>query len=117
MSIPPKAERLRATVSDVRARLEAQDTSLSTAELTEAVRLLTEALDQVEAESRATAQRLRWYGSELTSLEERLSRVENSFLFRLMRGIGRIFRTSKLKVGQRLLKSPLHSVYLKLAPG
>jgi len=101
----------------VRSLLEASDTPLSAAELPEVVKLLTELLDQMEEEWRTTARRLQWSFSEQSRLEERLSRLENGLLYRSMRRIGATLRTSELKLGQTLLRSPLHWLYLKLARG
>jgi GT2 family glycosyltransferase len=88
---------------------------LSAAEMPEVIKLLTEVLDQMEAERQMTAKRHQFSSSEQSRLEERLSRLENSLLFRSTRRIGAALRTSELKLGQKLLKSPLHSLYLKLA--
>lgn len=47
-------------------------------------------------------------------LEQRLLAIENSRLFRLVRWPGRILLDWKGRVGQRLLHSPFHPLYLKL---
>lgn len=119
MSHPPVEGRLRASVSALRSRLElnSRDASLSPAELAEAVRLLTEILDQTEAGRQAAERRLQWCISDLSRVEERLVRVENSLFFRSMRAIGGGFRSAKLRLGQTLLHTPLHSAYLRLKPG
>jgi len=75
------------------------------------------ALDQMDAERQAIARRLQWSLSEQSRLEERLARVENGLLFRTLRGIGNTARTAKLKTGHILLRTPLHSLFVRLTPG
>lgn len=53
--------------------------------------------------------------AEQTRLEERLARVENSAVFRTLRAVGQRASTTKGKLGQALLRSPLHPLYAKLA--
>lgn len=48
-------------------------------------------------------------------LETRLSKIENSLLFRLIRWPGRIATDWRGRLGQLLLHSPLHPLYLKIA--
>ena len=117
MALPSEGNQLRARLSALRLRLEAKNTpSVPAAEIAEIVGLLEEVLDQMDAEVQKTTRQLQRYYSEQSRLEERLARLENSILFRYLRSIGSNFRTSKLKLGQKLLKSPLHPLYLKLAP-
>jgi GT2 family glycosyltransferase len=52
----------------------------------------------------------------MEGLDERLTRVENSLLFRFNRSVGRLLGTYKKKLGQWLLKSGWHSFYVRLAP-
>lgn len=52
---------------------------------------------------------------EQSRLEERLSRVENSAIFRFLRRIGRTGSNAKGKLGQLLLRSPLHPAYARLS--
>ena len=115
MAVPPEGNRLRANLGELRSRLESQD-SFPAAELAEAVQLLQQVLDRLDAENQAMAEQLWRCLVEQSALEERLSRLENSFLFRSLRSIGFRLRTYKLKFGQKLLKSPFHQAYLKLIP-
>lgn len=52
----------------------------------------------------------------LEVLDDRLARVENSLLFRFNRTVGRVLDTYKKKLGQRLLYSDWHSLFLRLSP-
>jgi O-antigen biosynthesis protein len=115
MSPAAREDQLRAGVSAVRSLLEARDTPLSADELPDVVRLLTEVLDRMEEEWRTSTKRLQWSFAEQSRLEERLARLENGLLYRSMRKIGATLRTSELKLGQKLLKSPFHWLYLMLA--
>ncbi|MFN7922832.1 MAG: glycosyltransferase [Bryobacteraceae bacterium] len=51
-----------------------------------------------------------------TRLEERLIRIENSLLFRTFRAVGAYYCGYRDRLGQALLRSPLHSAYMKLRP-
>lgn len=53
---------------------------------------------------------------EIARLEQRLARVENSQVFRTLRAIGGTAHSWKSRLGQALLRSPLHPLYLKLFP-
>lgn len=64
-------------------------------------------VERLEAQNRRTL-------AEHTRLEERLARVENSAVFRTLRAIGHAGSTTKGKLGQALLRSPLHPFYSKL---
>ena len=85
-------------------------------ELPDAGSQIEDVLDQMHAERRALAERLQWSLSEQSRLEERLARVENGLMFRTLRGVGNVARTAKLKVGHILLRTPLHSLFVKLTP-
>lgn len=52
--------------------------------------------------------------AEQSRLEERLTRVENSVIFRTLRAIGQTGANTKGRLGQSLLRSPLHPLYAKL---
>lgn len=58
---------------------------------------------------------LRRSTAEQARLEERLARVENSSVFRTLRALGKTGANIKGRVGQALLRSPLHPFYAKLA--
>ncbi len=116
MSRAALEHRLRVSVSAAQSRLTADETVVSPTELTETLRLVSEVLGHVEAERQTAAKRVQWLQLEQSRLEERLSRLENGLLFRSMRKVGGVIRTTKLKLGQTLLRSPLHPLYLKLTP-
>ncbi|MCZ2078881.1 MAG: glycosyltransferase [Bryobacterales bacterium] len=50
---------------------------------------------------------------ECERLEERLACVENSIIFRTLKRLGSAFETRKRMMGQLLLRSPLHPLYLR----
>ena len=52
----------------------------------------------------------------LEVLDDRLARVENSLLFRFNRAAGGLLGTYKRKLGQRLLASSFHSLFLRFSP-
>ncbi|MGH9666276.1 MAG: glycosyltransferase, partial [Bryobacteraceae bacterium] len=116
MADPAQGSQLRARLSALRERLGGHNTAMESAGLAELVALLDHLLERVEVERRVTAEQLERYSLEQGRLEERLSRIENSFLFRSLRTAGFTLRSYKLRLGQILLKSPLHRVYRKLAP-
>ena len=64
-------------------------------------------LQAVEAQSRRAM-------AEQSRLEERLARVENSAVFRTLRTVGKAGTNTKGRLGQLLLRSPLHPLYAKL---
>jgi GT2 family glycosyltransferase len=68
---------------------------------------LVEILEKLEGQARRTQ-------AEQSRLEERLSRVENSVVFRALRAVGQVGSTTKGRLGQSLLHSPLHPLYAKL---
>ena len=94
----------------------AEGASPSGDEWIEKLEQVAEALERGQAERETLARRLQWSLSEQGRLESRLSRVENSLIFRLMRSVGTLFTTNKLKLGHTLLRTPVHSLYLKLTP-
>src|SRR5215204_5994824 len=67
-------------------------------------------LQAVEAQTRRTI-------AEQSRLEERLTRVENSVVFRTLRRVGQAGANTKGRLGQILLRSPLHPIYAKLTRG
>jgi GT2 family glycosyltransferase len=71
---------------------------------------LLDILDALEAQARRTV-------AEQSRLEERLARVENSAVFRTLRAVGQAGSTTKGRLGQALLKSPLHPLYAKFTGG
>src|SRR5918998_220188 len=66
-----------------------------------------EILETLEAQTRRAV-------AEHARLEERLARVENSGVFRRLRAVGQAGATTKGRLGQALLRSPLHPLYAKL---
>lgn len=68
---------------------------------------LVDILEKLEAQSRRTQ-------AEQARLEERLARVENSAVFRTLRAVGQAGSTTKGRLGQALLRSPLHPLYARL---
>ena len=68
---------------------------------------LVDILEKLEGQARRTQ-------AEQSRLEERLSRVENSVVFRALRAVGQAGSTTKGRLGQVLLHSPLHPLYAKL---
>lgn len=116
MSRAALEERLSVGVSAVQSRLATDETVVSASELAETLKLVSDVLRQVEAERQTAAKRVQWLQSEQSRLEERMSRLENGLLFRSLRRVGGIIRTSRLKLGQTLLASPLHPLYLNLTP-
>jgi GT2 family glycosyltransferase len=61
--------------------------------------------------------RLQLLRKNQTDLEQRLARVENSIVFRTLRGIGGWASVTRGKFGQALLHSPLHGLYTRIAGG
>jgi O-antigen biosynthesis protein len=68
---------------------------------------IVEILDTLEAHARRSM-------AEQARLEERLARVENSSVFRTLRAVGHAGSTTKGRLGQALLHSPLHPLYARL---
>ena len=60
--------------------------------------------------------RLEHASRNIADLENRLLRIENSIPFRLIRGFSAFARTRKRQLGQWLLHSPFHPIYLKIRP-
>lgn len=59
--------------------------------------------------------RLQFLAGYQHTVNERLRSVENSLFFRILRGTGNSVREGIAKVGQRLLHSPLHPLFLKIS--
>jgi GT2 family glycosyltransferase len=68
---------------------------------------LVDILEKLEAQARRTQ-------AEQSRLEERLARVENSAVFRTLRAMGQAGSSTKGRLGQALLRSPLHPLYARL---
>jgi O-antigen biosynthesis protein len=92
----------RSRLAAVRSRIAAKNT-VTPAEMTEVVSLLEEVIRQME-----------WRSVEQSRLDERLSRLENSLIFRFFRGAGSRVQLYKRKLGQALLNSAIHPLYAKL---
>lgn len=97
-------EELRSRLAALRSRI-AEKNTVTPAEMAEIVSLLDEVIRQLE-----------WRSEEQSRLDERLSGLENSFIFRLFRGTGFQFQLYKRKLGQALLHSAFHPLYTKLRP-
>ena len=69
---------------------------------------LVEILEKLEAQARRTQ-------AEQSRLEERLARVENSAIFRALRAAGQAGANAKGRLGQALLRSPLHPLYARFS--
>jgi GT2 family glycosyltransferase len=54
---------------------------------------------------------------EIQELDRRLGRVEQSIVFRMLQGVGRLASSVARRGGRLLLSSPLHSAYLRLRGG
>ena len=74
-----------------------------------------EKLDTLIAEAARMEARLELLRKNQTDLEQRLARVENSIVFRTLRGIGGWASVTRGKFGQALLHSPLHELYTRIA--
>jgi len=72
---------------------------------------LTELIEQIL--TRTELDRKRW-DKRFRDLDERLLAIENSRILRLLRWPGRLLLDWRGRLGQALLHSPLHPVYLKL---
>jgi GT2 family glycosyltransferase len=68
--------------------------------------------DRLRQEVARLRQRLDHAAGNITRLEQRLERIENSLLFRAARWAGSFAATRKRKLGQWLLHSPLHRLYV-----
>lgn len=80
----------------------------------EALDILSTTLDQEER----LVQKLHRIRTAVVELDERLRTVENSIVFRALRGIGRGWTDLRGRAGQALLRSPLHRTYARLqGPG
>src|SRR5579885_2651856 len=99
MSAPSVEDRLRASISALRSRLEQSNTPITPAELADLTAQLKDLLEQLDAERAATSRRFKWYSADLGRIEERLSRVENSIVFRSLRAIGGTLTVTKRKLG------------------
>jgi GT2 family glycosyltransferase len=69
----------------------------------------------VPEDSNSLRHRIERQEKAIRRLEERLLAIENSRFFRLLRWPGRFLLGWKIRLGQVLLRSPLHPLYLKLA--
>ena len=68
-----------------------------------------------EREARALLQSRLWF-RQYEVLEGRVAAIERSLIFRFLRWIGRQASNWKARLGQKLLHSPFHPLYLRLAP-
>jgi GT2 family glycosyltransferase len=99
------------TLSRCRERLAQLKQSPETAELAALLDELAANLQRLESELHAAAR-------NQSLLEQRLERIENSALFRTLRGVGGRSRDLRRKLGQAILHSPLHPLYARIAgPG
>lgn len=98
---------LRLVIAELREKLHRTDSPPSQQELLTLASLLEEALARMEADEK---QAVRHY----TELERRLLDIENSRFLRTLQWPGRFLGDWKGRLGQLLLHSPLHPLYLKL---
>jgi GT2 family glycosyltransferase len=96
---------LRQTISELQ---DSSDAPVSPQQLLTALDCLAELLDHVEQSQKRSMQRQVEY-------DHRLLAIENSQFFRLLRFPGRLLLDWRGWLGQVFLRSPLHSVYLKVA--
>ena len=94
-------------MADLQDLLRRRDSAASAAELQAITSLLDEALAQIEASEK---QAVRHYAE----LERRLLDIENSRFLRTLQWPGRFLGDWKGRLGQLLLHSPFHPLYLKL---
>jgi GT2 family glycosyltransferase len=98
---------MRRAIAELQEALRRADTPPSRQELLALAGFLEEALARIEADER---QAVRHY----TELERRLLAIENSRFLRSLQWPGRVLGDWKGRLGQLLLHSPLHPLYLKL---
>lgn len=72
-------------------------------------------LSELAAKYNRLERRLERLRASAIELDERLNRVENSIVFRTLRGIGRIWSETRGRAGQALLRSPFHRLYARAA--
>jgi len=106
VSRPDHFEQLRRNLARLREQL-ARRGSGGVQEWLTFAEALDSLLDQIEAERKQIMRRQ-------SELEERLLAIENSRLFRALRWPGRCLLDWRGRLGQRLLNSPLHPLYLKI---
>ena len=99
-----------------RAELTSLLTRLREAEPSEVPQRLEELTAAIEALSDSFDRRDELLLKSMEVLDDRLTRVENSALFRFNRAAGRTLGTLKKKLGQRLLHSKWHALFLRLSP-
>jgi len=98
---------MRRAIAELQEALRRADAPPSRLELLALAGLLEEALARIDADDR---QAVRHY----TELERRLLAIENSRFLRTLQWPGRVFGDWKGRLGQLLLHSLLHPLYLKL---
>lgn len=89
--------------------------ALAPRDATALFRYLEGRIDRFEAFQQRQDMELRWLERAQRSAEARLSRLENSLIFRLLRAVGGLAGRRKRALGQALLDSTLHLLYLKLS--
>lgn len=104
----PQDEQWHKQLEDLQQLLKEGGPSVSRQELVAMAALIAEALKRRDADHHALLRHDR-------DLEIRLQAIENSRFFRALRLPGRYLLDWKGRLGQRLLRSPLHGLYLKLA--
>ena len=102
------SKQLRRAIAELQERLQRADSPPSRQELSALAGYLEQALARVEADEK---QAVRHYAE----LERRLLAIENSRFLRTLQWPGRVLGDWKGRLGQLLLHSPLHPLYLKLA--
>jgi GT2 family glycosyltransferase len=73
-------------------------------------------LDALKAKYERLERRMERLRASAIELDSRLNRVENSLVFRMLRGIGRVWSETRGRAGQALLRSPFHRLYTRVTP-
>lgn len=103
------ANNLEKRLDDLRQRLRQGDLGLSREDTIQILLLADSLIRQIAN----LHQRVEIISDIQKDLDRRLLAVENSFFFRTLRGIGTSVHDWKLRLGQALLHSRFHSLYLK----
>jgi len=103
-------EQIRTQLRALTTRLAAGDKAATSAEIGEIARLLNEIIDRMEDGGTKTAEQFHRFSFEHNRLEQRLSRLENSVLFRSLRRIGSTLQTGRLKFRNKFVDSPFQAL-------
>ncbi len=114
MSLPPS--RIRDRLRALRLRFQNRDEGGGSTELPQVLDLLEELVDQIESERLTASNRLQRSWLEQRRLDQRISALESSPVFRLPRSIGFKTRPYRLKLANLVHQSPLGRLYQRLHP-